>query len=161
MTFLCSTVEAQQPGAPVAMPQGAQPAPQAPGLVTFKTSDTRFLEEIEIDPVEGRRRNLKRGVLSGARLIEFALANRRARRAMLTLTYRDIDAFEPRHISQLLKHIRHWLRRRGHRFHYVWVAELQGRGALHYHVLVWLPRGLSLPKPDKQGWWRHGSTRIE
>jgi hypothetical protein len=28
-------------------------------------------------------------------------------------------------------------------------------------VLVWLPRGLTLPKPDKRGWWPHGLTRIE
>jgi hypothetical protein len=54
-----------------------------------------------------------------------------------------------------------WLKRRGHRLRYVWVAELQQRGALHYHALLWLPRGLSLPKPEKKGWWPHGSTRIE
>ena len=81
--------------------------------------------------------------------------------AMLTLTYRDVNGFEPRHISALLKHIRQWLSRRKKPFIYVWVAELQQRGALHYHVLIWLPRGLTLPKPDKQGWWTHGSTRIE
>lgn len=80
---------------------------------------------------------------------------------MLTLTYRDVDAFEPCHISLLVKHIRQWLQRRGYRMLYVWVAELQQRGALHYHVLIWLPKGLTLPKPDKQGWWSHGSTRIE
>lgn len=80
---------------------------------------------------------------------------------MLTLTYRDVGAFEPCHISALIKHIRQWLQRRGYRMLYVWVAELQQRGALHYHVLIWLPKGLTLPKPDKQGWWPHGSTRIE
>jgi hypothetical protein len=31
----------------------------------------------------------------------------------------------------------------------------------HYHLLIWLPRGISLPKPDKRGWWPHGLTRIE
>lgn len=55
---------------------------------------------------------------------------------MLTLTYRDVDAFEPCHISLLIKHIRQWLLRRGYRMLYVWVAELQQRGALHYHVLI-------------------------
>jgi len=38
---------------------------------------------------------------------------------------------------------------------------MQKRGAIHYHVVVWLPKGLTLPKPDKQGWWRHGMTNIE
>ena len=42
--------------------------------------------------------------------------------------------------------------------HYVWVLELTKRGRPHYHVLFWLPRGISMPKADKQGWWRHGMT---
>jgi hypothetical protein len=81
--------------------------------------------------------------------------------ALLTLTYRDVDGYEPRHISELLKRIRHWLKHRRCRLRYVWVAELQQRSALHYHVVIWLPRGLTLPLPDKQGWWPHGLTRIE
>lgn len=48
---------------------------------------------------------------------------------MLTLTYRDVEGFEPCHISTLIKHIRQWLQRRGFRMLYVWVAELQARGA--------------------------------
>jgi hypothetical protein len=44
-------------------------------------------------------------------------------------------------------------------FRYVWVAELQKRGALHYHVAIWLPKRVQLPKFDKQGWWPHGSTQ--
>lgn len=42
---------------------------------------------------------------------------------MLTLTYHDADAFEPRDISRLLVRIRGWLERRGFKLHYVWVAE--------------------------------------
>lgn len=44
---------------------------------------------------------------------------------------------------------------------YLWVAELQQRGAVHYHAVVWLPKGVRLPKPDKRGWWRHGSSNIQ
>ena len=25
----------------------------------------------------------------------------------------------------------------------------------------WLPKGVSMPKADKQGWWKHGMTRSE
>lgn len=64
-------------------------------------------------------------------------------------------------MSELLKRIRHWLARRGHRVRYAWVMELTQRGRPHYHLLLWLPRGLTLPKPDKQGWWPYGMTRIE
>ena len=30
-----------------------------------------------------------------------------------------------------------------------------------YLLVLWLPIGITLPKPDKQGWWPHGMTRIE
>jgi hypothetical protein len=145
------------PGAP---PRGARgPAQPASGLVSLKTSDTP--QSVEIDSEKARFTRLKRSVLVAAKLFEYAFRGIAFRPAMLTLTYREVDAFEPRHISELLKRIRHWVERRGHVFCYVWVAELQQRGALHYHVLIWLPKGLTLPKPDKQGWWPHGFTRIE
>lgn len=43
----------------------------------------------------------------------------------------------------------------------VWVLELQKNGHPHYHIMFWLPAGKPLPKPDKQGWWPHGLTRVE
>ena len=142
-------------------PPGAPDAGGVPGLVIFRTSDTADLETIEIDQVAARLKRMRRSITVAARLFGHVLGPRQFKPAMLTLTYRDVDGFKPLHISELLKRIRNWLQRRGHVMRYVWVAELQLRGALHYHVLLWLPRGLSLPKPDKQGWWPHGSTRIE
>jgi len=149
-------------GAPVrpGAPPGAPAADGGPGLVTSHTSGTQGTG-IEIDPFLTRLRRLRRSVLTAARMHEYELRHSRFKPAMLTLTYREVGAWSPKHISELLQRIRVWLRRRGHRLRYVWVAELQQRGALHYHALIWLPRGLTLPKPDKQGWWTHGSTRIE
>lgn len=43
----------------------------------------------------------------------------------------------------------------------MWVAELQRRGALHYHVVVFVPRHLRLPRPDACGWWPHGLSKVE
>lgn len=80
---------------------------------------------------------------------------------MLTLTYRPGVDYRPRHVSELLKRVREWMDRRGVRFRYVWVAELQRRGAVHWHVLLWLPVRFQIPKPDRRGWWPHGSTRVE
>lgn len=157
--FSRSETYAAPEGAPLC---GERRAPQASaGLVQIKTSDTLNPQSIEIDQEQARLARLRRSVLTAASLLQFQQLNFRPRMAMLTLTYRDVNGFEPRHISALLKHIRQWLSRRKKPFIYVWVAELQQRGALHYHVLIWLPRGLTLPKPDKQGWWTHGSTRIE
>jgi len=41
------------------------------------------------------------------------------------------------------------------------VQEFTKKGRPHYHLLIWLPRGITLPKPDKRGWWPYGMTKIE
>lgn len=44
---------------------------------------------------------------------------------------------------------------------YTWVAELQKRGAVHYHVELLVRKGTNIPIPDKCGWWDKGMSRIE
>lgn len=133
---------------------------RAPGLVPSSTSGT-----VAIDHEASRLRRLRRSISVGARLHELETTPRGSRRshkpAMVTLTYREAGGWTPADISAFLQRVRVWLKRRGQVLRYVWVCELQKRGAPHYHVMLWLPRGLTLPKPDKQGWWTHGSTRIE
>lgn len=146
--------------------EGGSGAGNASGLVYSQTSATpksTCHTRKHIDPVAMRLSRLKRGTLTAARLLQEQCIEGgfRGRVAMLTLTYADKDGWKPRHLPDLLDQVRKWLKRRGQVMRYVWVAEMQQRGAIHYHVLLWLPRGLSLPKPDKQGWWRHGFTKIE
>lgn len=82
--------------------------------------------------------------------------------AMVTLTYAPGIEWEPRQIVDYCKKVRHWLKRRGHRFVYCWVAELQQRGAPHYHLLVKLPnKRTKLPKPDASGMWPHGMSEVD
>ena len=121
-----------------------------------------------MDPVAARCERMRRGVLNAAREIEDrqdqrqATGWRRWRPVMVTCTYADGVFMEPRHITKLLKNLRDWAGRRGFSLPYVWVLERGSRyGRLHYHVVVWTPPGFMLPKPDKQGWWPFGSTRIE
>lgn len=80
---------------------------------------------------------------------------------MVTLTYRPGEMWNPLHVAAFLKNVRQWLLRRNAKARYVWVMELTKAAVPHYHVLLWLPRGVTIPKPDKQGWWAHGSTRVE
>lgn len=121
------------------------------------------LDLVTIDQGEARVKRMRRSVLTTARLSQEWAQHQgeRYKVAMLTLTYAREDEWQPGHISALLKCIREYTRRRKLSIRYVWVMELTKSGRPHYHILLWLPRGFSLPKPDKRGWWRHGSTRIE
>src|SRR5690606_16986167 len=74
-------------------------------------------------------------------------------------TYRPDAAWRPEHISQALAAWRKEMR--GRRLRYVWVLELTKAGKPHYHVMVWLPAGVLLEKPDRSGAWPHGMSRIE
>lgn len=133
---------------------------EALGLVHSSTSDTRCHQ---VDPQAGRLKRLRKSTITGARLIQQQLESggRRTYPVMITLTYAGLDSWRSHHVSGFLKICREWFRRRGKKFHYCWVAELQDRGAVHYHVIVWMPKGYTLPKPDRRGWWPHGLTRIE
>lgn len=106
---------------------------------------------------------MSHGVKTAARLMGEVCQRRgfRYRAAMITLTYAEGCDWRARHLSEFLDTVRKFTKRAGHDFRYVWVAEMQRRGVVHYHILVWMPHGFRLPKPDDRGWWTHGSTRIE
>lgn len=114
------------------------------------------------DPARSRLAKLRRAVGFGARCHSAPVAGHRPDTClMLTLTYREGVEWKAEHVSGTVRAMRQWLARRGVSCRFVWVAELQKRGAVHYHMAVWLPADTFLPSPDKQGWWPHGSSRTE
>lgn len=156
------------------------------GLVTDPTSDTRSVPRVNparsagissalgqalrehlgtVDPSTdaGRIAKLRRAVGFSARAhVVGDWVRPDDRCVMVTLTYAGTNAdWQPLHVTAFIKCVRQHLARRDVRFRYVWVAELQKRGVIHYHVAIWLPAGVDLPKPDQAGWWPHGMTRIE
>lgn len=145
----------------------AQPAPvphsgrSASGLVPLQQVERGGV--LEIDRHAARLSRLRRGTLTRARLLaaEVQRGGFRGRWVMVTPTYRPGVDWSKRHMSALAQLMRVWFRRQGERFRYVWVAELQQRGAVHFHLLVWVPLRITLPKADKRGWWPHGMTRTE
>jgi hypothetical protein len=146
------------PGRPLA----ARGAPAPAGLVPYKTSGPEPLEiEFNSEEVQKRRvGRLRRTVWACGHLQRLcALPGHRENVWFVTLTYRGVYDWQPLHISQCLKIVRKWCKKRRVRFRYVWVAELQKRGAMHYHLAIWLPKHVQLPKFDKQGWWPHGMTQ--
>lgn len=110
-----------------------------------------------VDRAQHRLGRMRQSVLTAAGFLEA----REGRGIMVTLTYAPSAAWARCQIALFLKNVREWCRARSVRFRYVWVMELTKLGRPHYHVLIWLPRGLTLPKPDKRGWWPHGMTKIE
>lgn len=125
-------------------------------------------ESIVLDPRKMRCRRLRRTITEAASLHERhtdwdsrRLGRSAYRKTFITLTYRHRGEWERCHISRFVRLMRQWFQRRDHACRFVWVAELQKRGALHYHLVVWVPRRLRLPRPDACGWWPHGSSKIE
>ncbi len=154
----------QSAALPLAGEQAGRCAPaggEAAGLVSSKTSDPSFLDVgfSRKLVMERRVKHLRRQVWAAGHLQRFRTPNgMRENVWFVTLTYRGVHDWQPRHISKCLKAARRWCHLRGVPFRYLWVAELQQRGALHYHLAIWLPKRLQLPMFDKQGWWPHGMT---
>lgn len=137
------------------------PAPAGAGLVsTSKTSPTGRRHTVSMGRGYARVRRCARAVRHFADLAEDQAVGERVRRLLVTLTYRPDVSWSARHLSEFVEAVRAWVTRRGFAFLYLAVAELQKRGAVHYHIVLWLPASLRLPHPDKRGWWRHGMSNV-
>lgn len=119
------------------------------------------------DPVQTRLARMRRAVGFGARA--HAVSERGHRSDvpyMVTLTYADPDGWKPDHLTQALRAVRMWAVRHGFVLRYVWVAEIQegryrrtGDAVIHYHLCIWLPKGVRMPKWDVRGWWPWGMSQ--
>ena len=152
----------------VSMLGGAQTAREARGLVSLSTtckaagsglSVVDFMAEnsIEIDHQKARITRMQKSVGMAAKALH-NLGEKNQRVWMLTLTYRGTNRnWRAEHISRYLDGLRKWhySRTGSKKLRYVWVAELQKRGVIHYHVCVWLDNGLTPPKPDS-AWKKNG-----
>lgn len=153
-----------------------EPAKPATGLVPYTTSPTAFQgaglgtndpnsKTIFLNHSACRLARLKHHLRTASRLVKetMARAGHDWRAVFVTLTYRPGVEWQARHLSVYLDALQKWATRKvGHTLPYVWCAELQKRGAVHYHVVVWLPKGCGIPRPDgRGGWWRHGCSNVK
>lgn len=152
-------------GAPGRREAGASP-PSAllPGLVYLATKDTC----IPLCAKSRRMSRMRRGVISAASLVqeEMQAAGHMYRVAFVTVTYRPGETWNPGDIRSLVKHYRQWGQRRSAKLRIIWVAELHSgfganRGQVHYHLVIFVPRGVTPPMPDKQGWWQKGTSNCK
>jgi hypothetical protein len=109
-----------------------------------------------IDKAEARLWHLRRRIFAWCCLAD-RWEERGASLKMITLTYRPGEKWMPKDISIYL----HALKRKMGKnlLAIAWVGELQKRGAVHFHILVYA-KG-KVPKPDKSGMWSHGRTGVE
>jgi len=149
------------------------------GLVTPKTTfrapsaslalNDEFMVSFDANTqAENRIARLKRAVWASGHLHKLADNGFRPPVCwFVTLTYRGVSDWRPEHVSGALKGFRNWCKRHHVPCRYTWVAELQGRGAVHYHLLAWLPADCrSMPHWDKScegrpAWWPHGMSNTE
>ena len=118
-------------------------------------------EVFEIDPKAARISRMRRRIWVWCKTCEEIAPSKKSgvTNRMITLTYKKSSDWKPLHIREFMLKARAFL---GDRIMgYAWVAEMQRRGAVHYHVVIVFKTGKGLPYPDKSGWWPHGSSRVE
>lgn len=126
------------------------------------------------DCAERRVKRLKRSVWASGHLHGLADQGFRAPTCwFVTLTYASADAWKPMHIARAIDAFRKWCKSIGVPCRYTWVGEIQpkrlassGDAVVHYHLLAWLPPGVSMRHWDKvtekrQAFWPHGMTQTE
>lgn len=130
----------------------------AAGLVSSKTSGEQFSVPLSWSAEAqrlARLKRLRRSVWSAGRVLETNCPASRFVCWLVTLTYdtrgtlgNGAHDWSPLHVSGALKRFRQWCKKRSVHARYVWVAELQQKGTVHYHLAVWLPFGVDCPKWD-------------
>lgn len=143
----------------------------AGGLVPSKTTG----QTVSFGPLTvalRRVKRLKKSVWASGHLHGLVDSGFRAPQVwFVTLTYRGVHDWQACHIKEAIRGYRRWCQLRGLPCRYTWVAELQKRGAVHYHLLAWLPHGVRMPKWDRRtvtpsgrktaSWWPHGMTNVQ
>ena len=141
------------------------------GLVPSKTSPLEILFD-KAQAKKKRVKRLRRSVWAAGHLHGLADRGRRPPVAwMVTLTYVGVDDWRADHISAASEQYRRHCARKRVPCRYLWVAELQKRGAVHYHLIAWLPKGVPMPHWDRatttpagrevRAFWPHGMTNVE
>lgn len=121
---------------------------------------------------QARLAKLRRAVGSASLMLSAVRAGHRPHEArMVTLTHRPGSVWSSKQMPAFMQRMHNWHRDHDIKAEYVWIAEDQdgtrridgkARHAIHYHIVFWVPPGTpNFPKPDKAGWWPHGSTNVK
>lgn len=113
----------------------------------------------EIDSDYARLARMRRRVKAWASRLKVHLGRlgKDYRLVMVTLTYAPGQEWEPNDVRDFMVKLRVAIGAK--LLAYGWVAEMQKRGAVHYHVVLLVNRGTNIPMPDTI--WGKGMTQIE
>ena len=146
------------------------------GLVLSKTSpNSEFLINLDHGSCLLRRiKRMRKGLWAAASQLNLPRPGFRPDVPwFITLTFAEADAWEPKFLSRATDRYHRWCDANGVERRYAWVAEIQGKRAertgdhvVHYHLLVWLPHGVQMPKWDvpcgrRKAFWPHGMTNTQ
>lgn len=113
----------------------------------------------QIDRKRARIRRCQNRVHAWANGVDYLMRSRGdLRMVMVTMTYRPGEEWQPNDITHFLYICRKELGEA--LFGYAWAAEMQERGAVHYHLELVVKRGANVPYFDEAGWWVHGTTHF-
>jgi hypothetical protein len=116
-------------------------------------------EVVIVDAFRKRLEKMRKRIVAWAEIVEPYAKKNRCRTIMVRLSYAKIEDYQAGHIREYLKRCKERL---GNKLlAWAWVAELQERGAVHYHVLVVVPKGTKFPMPDVSGMWKQGSSNVQ
>jgi hypothetical protein len=154
-------------------PEGCREGTEGAGLVQYKTSpkDVQVISFNKPDTRLKRLKRLKRNTYLSGQLHSLPEPGFRPMQAwLITPTYdtkgtlgRGCRNWAPDHMSRATDAYRRWCKSKGLHAKYTWVAELQGNGNVHYHLVAWLPVGRAMPHWDRSNgkrnaFWPHGMT---
>lgn len=115
---------------------------------------------VYLDGTKSRLARMRRRVGAWAELFLSIFDESKMRMVMITLTYAPEHTWSKNHIRDYLRVLRRHIPK-DHLFAYAWVAELQARQEIHYHLYLVVTQGTDVPRPDDSGMWPFGSSRIE
>jgi len=112
-----------------------------------------------LDNFEQRYLKLRESVSEWSMVMDLLKKERSCRLVMITLTIRQVEDYSPGMIRDYVKKLKRQLGKKLYGF--AWVAEMQKRGAVHYHMMVCVEKYTRIKVPDKSGMWSWGMSKIE
>lgn len=154
--------EAADPGLPGAVAMGLSLSEQSSRDDPHGEWIAAYTREQTLDQWRARISNMRRSVVTASQQHDDAMRESRVRfrRVLVTFTYAPGVTPQAGQLREALLRMRKWVERQGAHWRCVWVLEFHRSGRPHYHAMLWLPKRLLLPKPDKRGWWTHGATNV-